>query len=115
MNRLILLLLLIGVGVYLYVVLYKNNNYFSNSIEYITTPPVNHELINDEFIEQPMTKQKDKHVNFSEKTEEFIIPNKDDIKENNDNLYNDIFIINPIDMENTNLTLSENEYFSKNV
>ena len=103
MNRIILIALLIGIGIYLYVVLYRNNNYF--------TKQVNHELINDEYIEQPVKKTIEKHVNFSDKNEEFIIPNKEEMKESND-LYNDIFIINPKEIQNTNLTLSENEYFN---
>jgi len=121
MNRLVLLFLLIGVGVYIYFIIYRNNNFFSNH------------LINDEFIEQPIHKK----VQFSEKNEEYIIPNKEEIKQQEqqqeqydqelnfieeptkinqdfikENLYDDIFIVNPIEIKNTNLTLSENEYFN---
>jgi hypothetical protein len=104
MNRFILLILLVGIGIYLYIVLYKNNNFFTNHVH------LNHELINDDFIEQPIPK-KEKHVNFSNKNEEFIIPNKEQNK-NSQEMYNDIFIINPIEIEKTDLTLSENEYFN---
>jgi hypothetical protein len=122
MKRLILLFVLIGVGVYIYVVVYRNNNFFSN------------QLINDEFIEKPIQHEQ-KKVHFSEKNEEFIIPNKEDIKKQQqeeldsnlhfieeptkinpefikENLYDDIFIVNPMEIKNTNLTLSENEYFN---
>jgi len=122
MNRLVLLFLLIGVGVYIYVVVYRNNNFFS------------YQLINDEFIEKPMN-QEVKKVHFSEKNQEFIIPNKEEVKKqqqeelnseldfieeptkiNHDdikqNVYDDIFIVDPIEIKNTNLTLSENEYFN---
>jgi len=104
MNRFILLILLVGIGIYLYLVLYKNNNFFTNYAQ------TNHELITDDFIEQPIPK-KEKHVNFSNKNEEFIIPNKEQNK-NSQDMYNDIFIINPIEIEKTDLTLSENEYFN---
>ena len=50
-------------------------------------------------------------MNFSNKNEEFIIPNKEQNK-NSQDMYNDIFIINPIEIEKTDLTLSENEYFN---
>jgi hypothetical protein len=67
-----------------------------------------------------------KHVHFSEKNQEFLIPNKeqdkeDMLKENNlalnqsntnNNLFDDIFIVNPMEIKNTSLTLSENEYFN---
>jgi uncharacterized protein HemX len=131
MNRLILLLFLIGVGVYVYIVIYRNNDMFK-----------------DQDSEQENTQKK---VHFSEKNEEFIIPNNEDIREqqrqqqreqqrqqqlqqhqilqNKENLelklqpidkidlstetlYDDIFIVNPIEIKNTNLTLSENEYFN---
>jgi hypothetical protein len=123
MKRLILLFLLIGVGVYIYVVVYRNNNFFTN------------QLTNDEFIEKPIQHEQ-KKVHFSEKNEEFIIPNKEDVKQQQqeeeldsnlhfieeptkispefikENLYDDIFIVNPMEINNTNLTLSENEYFN---
>lgn len=126
MNRLILLLFLIAVGVYVYVVIYRNNDMFK-----------------DQDSEQENIPKK---VHFSEKNEEFIIPNNDDIKEqqrqqqlqhlqllqnqqnqqnlelklqpidkidlSDEKLYDDIFIVNPIEIKNTNLTLSENEYFN---
>jgi hypothetical protein len=114
MNRLILLLFLIAVGVYVYIVIYKNNNFFSN-------------FYSEEDNIEP------KKVHFSEKNEQFIIPNNDDIKRqqleqqlelklhpidkidlnlSEENLYDDLFIVNPIEFKNTNLTLSENEYFN---
>ena len=49
-------------------------------------------------------------MHFSEKNTEYLIPNKNDVKINN--LYDDIFIVDPIEIKNTNLTLSENEYFN---
>ena len=118
MNRLILLLFLIAVGVYVYIVIYKNNNFFSN-------------FYSEEDNIEP------KKVHFSEKNEQFIIPNNDDIRRqqleqkqeqemnlklhpidkidlnlSEENLYDDLFIVNPIEFKNTNLTLSENEYFN---
>ena len=126
MNRLILLLLLLGIGMYVYIVLYKNNSYFSNQYEKDIEP------INDEYIEQPI--RRDRHVHFSERNTEHIIPNKEQIKQEQyiheqythapihapiheqipeqENLYNDIFIVDPIEIKNTDLTLSENEYFN---
>ena len=102
MNRLILILLLLGVGIYVYMVLFKNNNYFTNQKA---------QLISDEYVEQPMhSTKKDRHVHFSEKNTEHLIPNEDDNKKIN--LYDDIFIVDPIEIKNTNLTLSENEYFN---
>jgi hypothetical protein len=105
MNRLILIILLLGIGIYVYTVLYRNSNsYFTNQYQ----QPRNVEFINDEYIEQPLDK-KDRHVHFSEKNTEHIIPNKQENKINN--LYDDIFIVDPIEINNTDLTLSENEYF----
>jgi hypothetical protein len=139
MNRLILLLFLIAIGVYIYIVIYKNNSFFTNFYGQETNSE------EEEYIERK--------VHFSEKNEQYIIPNNDDIKrqqhehmqqqqqqhqEQNqpqpqpqpkeqefnlklqpidkidltDNLYDDLFIVNPIEIKNTNLTLSENEYFN---
>jgi hypothetical protein len=126
MNRLLLILLLIGIGAYVYIVLYRNNNYFNN---YFQAPNNHPEFINDEFIEQPNRPRERSKVHFSDKNEEFIIPNKEDIARDNqsvketiksepnknsnlDNLYDDIFIVDPIEIKNTHLTLSENEYFN---
>jgi len=141
MNRLLLILLLIGIGLYIYTVLYRENNYFTNYLQSFNTQQIQKpELINDEFIEQNKPKERSK-VHFSDKNEEFIIPNNEQIKQENwknnmnnnmkndmnndinndinniiqpkqDNLYNDIFIVDPIEIKNTNLTLSENEYFN---
>ena len=123
MNRLLLILLLIGIGLYVYTVLYRENNYFTNYFQSFNTQQIQKpELINDEFIEQNKPKERSK-VHFSDKNEEFIIPNNEQNKQeswkNNDfippkheNLYNDIFIVDPIEIKNTNLTLSENEYFN---
>ena len=99
MNRIILILLLLGISFYLYNILYKSNNHYINH-------PV--ELIDDKYIEQPI--KKDRHVQFSKKNTEYIIPSREEKKINN--VYDDIFIIDPIDIKNTNLTLSENEYFN---
>jgi len=111
MNKLILILLLVGVGVYLYIVLFKNsNNYLSTQYYQSKNDHPNEEFINDEFIEQqPKQSNSNRHVHFSEKNTEHIIPNKEEIKQ--DSMYNDIFIVDPIEIKNTNLTLSENEYF----
>jgi hypothetical protein len=113
MNRLILILVLLGIGIYVYLVLFSNTNYyFTNQIHHNKNNNV--ELIDDEFIEQPLNSKKtinhNKHVHFSEKNTEYLIPNKNDVKINN--LYDDIFIVDPIEIKNTNLTLSENEYFN---
>lgn len=103
MKRLILILVLLGIGIYLYVVLYKNNNHHKQD----KSP----ELISDEYVEQKYQHKKDdRHVHFSERNTEHIIPNKDDMKTNN--IYDDIFILDPIEIKNTDLTLSENEYFN---
>lgn len=104
MNRLILILILLGIGIYVYLTLFKNNNFFTAYVQ------PRHELINDEYIEQPVDYKKNRHVHFSEKNTEHIISNRDEIKKNN--LYDDIFIVDPIEIKNTNLTLSENEYFN---
>jgi len=108
MNKLILILILLGIGLYVYFVLFNNTN------SYFTVRNNNVEFINDEFIEQPLNNKKninqDRHVHFSERNTEHIIPNKNDIKINN--LYDDIFIVDPIEIKNTDLTLSENEYFN---
>ena len=107
MNRLLLIMLLIGIGVYLYTVLFKNSNSF-----FKTQSQPEEEFINDEFIEQPLptSPRPDRHVHFSEKNTEHIIPNKEEVKQNT--IYDDIFIVDPIEIKNTNLTLSENEYFN---
>jgi len=54
MNRIILILLLLGISFYLYNVLYKSHNYYTNH-------PV--ELIDDKYIEQPI--KKNRHVQLS--------------------------------------------------
>ena len=131
MNRLILLLFLIAVGVYIYLVIYKNINFFGNQIQ-------------DQDSEK---EESSKKVHFSDKNEQFIIPNREQQREmqihnqiqqqremqmnhqtendinlklqpidkidlSEEKLYDDIFIVNPIEIKNTNLTLSENEYFN---
>lgn len=106
MNRIILILILLGIGIYVYLVLFNNTNYFTNTFQQPRNNNI--ELINDEFIEQPL--HKNKHVHFSEKNTEYIIPNKQEVKINN--LYDDIFIVDPIEIKHTDLTLSENEYFN---
>ena len=113
MNRLLLILVLVGIGIYVYYVLFNNTNYYFTNL--VQQSRNNVELINDEFIEQPHNPRKsnnthDKHVHFSEKNTEYIIPNKSEVKINN--LYDDIFLVDPIEIKNTNLTLSENEYFN---
>ena len=139
MNRLILLMFLVAVGIYVYIVIYKNNNFFTN----FYGNDNDHESDTEEYIEKP------KRVHFSEKNEQFIIPNNDEIRRQQqqhqqhhqqqqhqqqqqqqhdnfdlqlqpidkidlsaENLYDDIFIVNPNEIKNTNLTLSENEYFN---
>ena len=63
MNRLILIMILLGIGIYVYIVLFKNNNYYTNHIQHKNQQA---ELINDEFIEQPIHEMKhDRHVRFS--------------------------------------------------
>jgi hypothetical protein len=114
MNRLILILILLGIGIYVYIVLFNNTNYFTSQVHQNRSNNI--ELINDEFIEQPLNNNRknnynhNKHVHFSERNTEYIIPHKSEEKINN--LYDDIFIVDPIEMKNTDLTLSENEYFN---
>jgi len=142
MKRLLLLILLIGFGFYIYL-LYKNNNtsneiYSSdrNSSERhkVNTQKQNelHQLksilkqhtndfINDDFIEQPVSipvnvqtseAPSNKHVHFSEQNEEFVFTNDKDTNQ----LNSDIFMESSFNTDkHINLTLSENEYFSKNV
>ena len=148
-----LLLFLIAVGIYVYVVIYKNQTFFSNQRQ-----------SQDE--DQDSEKEDSpKKVHFSDKNEQFIIPNRDQQRQmqiqyhnqilqqqqqhqqqqqqqqqqshqqqppqqqpqneinlklqpidridlSEENLYDDIFIVNPMEIKNTNLTLSENEYFN---
>jgi hypothetical protein len=111
MNRIILILVLLGIGIYVYFMLFNNTNYFSRQVQQPRNNNI--EFINDEFIEQPLDNKRnnhERHVHFSDKNTEHIIPNKNDVKINN--LYDDIFIVDPIEIKNTNLTLSENEYFN---
>jgi len=123
MNRLLLLMFLIAVGIYVYIVIYRNNNFFTNFYNNSN----DHDSDEEEFIETP------KRVHFSEKNQQFIIPNNDEIKRqqqeqeqdfdlklqpidkidlSSESMYDDIFIVNTSEIKNTNLTLSENEYFN---
>ena len=142
MKRLLLLCLLIGIGIYLYIILYKNDYYNSNEIR---SPRVkradihkqnelnqlksilkqhSNDFINDDFIEQPITvpdtvihpePPSNKHVHFSEQNEEFVFSKEASVDSNQ--LNSDIFMESSFntDNKNINLTLSENEYFSKNL
>ena len=137
MKRLLLLCLLIGIGIYLYCILYKNNNvsdeeyvpeiynkntHKQNELQQLKSILKQHsnEFINDDFIEQPNiipeqnpTPTSDKHVHFSEQNEEFVFSKESIINANQ--LNSDIFMESSFDTDNNiNLTLSENEYFSKN-
>ena len=79
------------------------------------------EFINDDFIEQPNiipeqnpTPTSDKHVHFSEQNEEFVFSKESIINANQ--LNSDIFMESSFETDkNINLTLSENEYFTKNL
>jgi hypothetical protein len=114
---------LIAVGIYVYIVIYRNNNFFTNFYNNSN----DHDSDEEEFIETP------KRVHFSEKNQQFIIPNNDEIKRqqqeqeqdfdlklqpidkidlSSESMYDDIFIVNTSEIKNTNLTLSENEYFN---
>jgi len=107
MKRLLLILILIAIGVYMYYRIY---------------PPENHENIKN------INAKNNKHVRFAshdqvyeqtnQKIEQYDEVDKlSDKSFNNTNLINtdsfidDIFI-KPIEISNTNLTLSENEYFN---
>jgi len=141
MKRLLLLCLLIGIGIYLYLMLYKNDHYDSNEIR---RPRVrksdvhkqnelnqlksilkqhSNDFINDDFIEQSVAvpdnivqtePPSNKHVHFSEQNEEFVFSGESSVDPNQ--LNSDIFMESSFNTDkNINLTLSENEYFSKNL
>jgi hypothetical protein len=105
MNRLLLIILLIGIGVYLYIILFQQNK--------IT----NEKMITDDFTEKlppnwnknqqpPIVPLQPNHknlkVHFSDKV---------DIKEIETESLDELFLLKPKEVENTNLTMSENEYF----
>lgn len=127
MNRIILILLLIGIGIYVYYYIVKSG-YYDKAFSNIKP------------IKQPQNKDyrnNNRHVHFAQK--EIILGDNDDKKEyneineninrvsydipvnksfnqnsnfiNTDTYIDDIFI-KPIEISNTNLTLSENEYFN---
>jgi len=102
-----------------------NNTNNLNKIKSILKTHEN-ELINDNFIEHKKPNNintGDRHVHFSEQNDEFVFSsNLPVIKETNNTDLDDIFIkpnvVEPYNNDfnstkNINLTLSENEYFSK--
>jgi hypothetical protein len=123
MNRIILILLLIGIGIYVYYYVVKSSYY-------------NDKLSNVKKV-QNKDNNNNRHVHFAQK--EIILGDNDDNKSyneineninrvsydipvnksfnqntnfiNTDTYIDDIFI-KPIEISNTNLTLSENEYFN---
>jgi hypothetical protein len=127
MNRIILILLLIGIGIYIYYYIVKSgyyNNAFSN------VKPIKHQQNKD-------YRNNNRHVHFA--NEDIILGDNDNNKSyneinedinrksydspvnksfnqntnfiNTDTYIDDIFI-KPIEISNTHLTLSENEYFN---
>ncbi len=138
MSRLLLIALLVFGAAYLYYMInrsydkyenYQNKNIEMSDEEYeeflkkknsddrrkvniqsiLKNSDHDHELINDDFIE----KMPKKHVRFMEnKNIESVKNRENNLGNNKDENIDDIFIMNPIEIGNTNLTLSENEYFN---
>ena len=135
MNRILLILLLISIGIYLYIILFKSNNNdkYDNVRSILKKNEYEHEHEHEHNLINNMNSN-NKRVHFSENNEELRFSKEIEPSElinksekiyntyndnnNNDNDYNSIFI-DPI-MSNikevgyTNLTLSENEYFTNN-
>jgi hypothetical protein len=127
MNRIILILLLIGIGIYVYYYIVKSG-YYDNAFSNVKPKKV---VQNKEY------KNNNRHVHFAQN--EIILGENDNNKSyneinedinkssydipinksfnqntnfiNTDTYIDDIFI-KPIEISNTNLTLSENEYFN---
>lgn len=93
MNRLLLVILLIGIGVYIYLILVQPN------ITHFTKEHSGKMITNDF--------TNNLKVHFSDKVEIKHIENKDDTES-----LDDIFLLKPREVESTNLTMSENEYFN---
>jgi hypothetical protein len=96
MNRLLLLILLIGIGIYIYLILVQPN------ITHFTKEH-SEKMITDD-LTNSMKNHNNLKVHFSDKVEVKHIENTEDLDE--------LFILKPHEVENTNLTMSENEYFN---
>jgi hypothetical protein len=127
MNRIILILLLIGIGIYVYHYIVKSG-YYDNAFSNVKSKKI---------IQNKDYRNNNRHVHFAPK--EIILGDTDDEKSyneineninrgsydipvnksfnqnanfiNTDTYIDDIFI-KPIEISNTHLTLSENEYFN---
>jgi hypothetical protein len=104
MNRLLLIILLVGIGIYLYIILFNNNDSDNNE-----------KMITDDFTEKlppnwNKSHSKNLKVHFSDKVDIKHIEPIEHIKEDTESM-NELFQLNPRTVENTNLTMSENEYF----
>jgi hypothetical protein len=115
MNRIILLLILVGIGIYIYYTMFKSENH--ENVKKYNLPKRYYEEKNN------------RHVHFAPKDQVFEqkiqkIESYDEVNNvsnksfnenpnliNTDSFIDDIFI-KPIEISNTNLTLSENEYFN---
>jgi hypothetical protein len=101
MNRLLLLILLIGIGIYIYLILIQPN------ITHFTKEH-SEKMITDDIAAFSATNSNKNHnnlkVHFSDKVEVKHIENAEDLDE--------LFLLKPHEVENTNLTMSENEYFN---
>jgi len=122
MNRIILILLLIGIGIYIYYYIIKPGYYNT----FTNTKPKKININNSE----NNSNKNNRHVHFakddiilgindhkkSDNVETYNpIINKSfnqDTNINNPDTYFDDIFIKPIEISNTNLTLSENEYFN---
>jgi len=99
MNRLLLIILLIGIGVYIYLILVQPN------ITHFTKEHSGKMITNDfsNYNKNPNNLK----VHFSDKVEIKHIENKDDTES-----LDELFLLKPREVESTNLTMSENEYFN---
>ena len=99
MNRLLLVILLIGIGIYIYLILVQPN------ITHFTKEH-SEKIIIDDFINCKKNHNNLK-VHFSDKVDIKHIENKDDTES-----LDELFLLKPREVESTNLTMSENEYFN---
>ena len=94
MNRLLLIILLIGIGIYIYLILVQPN------ITHFTKEH-SEKMITDDFANK---NPKNLKVHFSDKVEVKHLEDTESLDE--------LFLLKPHEVENTNLTMSENEYFN---
>ena len=96
MNRLLLIILLIGIGVYIYLILVQPN------ITHFTKEHSGKMITND--FTNLNKNPNNLKVHFSDKVEVKQIEETESLDE--------LFLLKPHEVENTNLTMSENEYFN---